>query len=244
MSEETEQSSEVKDEGLAQESLDATAEAQTPPAEKSAAEEPQVPLHTVTALRTRAQEAEVAQARAEGELAALKQAQTQQAPAPKSPLQLRAEEEGVSVSEVQMDGALYEAQKEYDQQVANQAAQATATQKLGVQQLASTQKAKTVHEDWQEVILAGQALLSPGELVDISAAGNDYGELAYEKCQAALARNKPESDAAPETKQSKSEAEAKAKAEAEAKAKENVPSQQEILKDVEADPATIAAAQL
>lgn len=244
MSEETEQSSEVKDEGLAQEALGATAEAETPPAEKPAAEELKVPLHTVTALRTRAQQAEVAQARAEGELAALKQVQSQQVPAPKSPLQLRAEEEEVSIGEVKMDGALYEAQKEHDQQIATQATQAEATRKLGVQQLASTNKAKAAHEDWQKVVLDGQALLSPGELVDIGAAGDDFGELAYAKCATALAQNKSETDAAPEKKLSKSEAEAKAKAEAEAKAKEKVPSQQEILKGVEGDPASIAAAQL
>jgi len=240
MTEEKEQSSEVKDEDLAQEALDATASAEE---ETSLADEPEqqgVPVAKHAALRHRAQTAEIAQARLEGELSALKHQQAEQAPAPKSPLDIEVERQaalGILEEDMTISPRIIKANDLYNLQIANQATEANKKHELGVVQLASAKKAKVAHEDWQEVIGAGDALLTPGELLDIAATGVGFGELYYEECQAAITRNVPKTESetqntAPETKPSKSEAEPK------------VPTQQEILKGLNVDPATEAAAQL
>ena len=250
MTEENEQSSEAKEQDLAQEALDAT-EKETPSAEESAEkEEPTVPLHDHTALRQRAQQAEVAQARAEGKLAAIEQLQAQQQAPAKSPLQLEIERqaaEGISEEDMTVSPKIIKAQELYNQQVASQATETATRNQLAAKQLVSANKAKAGHEDWQSIVLAADGLMTEGELLDLSRAGENFGELAYTTANAAIERNKSgtETDTAPEKKQSESEAEAKAKAEAEAKAKAGkVPTQQEILKDLNVDPITEAAAQL
>ncbi|MCH8121176.1 MAG: hypothetical protein IIC00_15820 [Planctomycetes bacterium] len=224
---ENEQSSEVKEEDLAQEALDATA-ADEP------VTEPKVPLHEHTALRQRAQQAEVAQARAEGELAAIRQ---KAVPAVKSPLDLEVERQaadGIAEADMTVSPALIREQQAYDLKAAEQTAVANRKQELGVVQVASANKAKAAHADWQAVIAAGDGLLSAGEILDIAATGEGFGEMYYEECRAAAEKNVPKSDSstdtAPETNTSESEA--------------VVPTQQEILKDIQADPQTIAAAQL
>ena len=221
----------VEDQDLAQEALDATEEA-------SPAEEPQmVPVAKHAALRQRAQQAEIAAARLEGELAAIKSLQTREAPATLSPVQIRAKEEGVEVNEVQMDYALYQAQQQYDQQLANQRVEVERKQQLGVLQLSSANKARAMHEDWGEVVKTGETLLTKGELVDIAAAGADFGDIAYAKCKAAIDRAKPETKpvtetvvAAPETKKSSESG--------------VVPTRSEILKGLNVDPITEAASLL
>lgn len=225
-------------ENLAQEALDSTE--QTSPAEKSAEET--VPLHKHTALRTRAQAAEVAQARAEGELAGIRQAQ---APAAKSPLDAEIERqaaEGIAEEDMTFTPALYRKQQSHDQQIAKQAATEEAARKLAIKQVASKNKAMADHEDWPEVIAAGEIHLTPGELVDIQNAGADFGEVVYSKCQTAAARHKPKTDTAPEKKPDESEAEKK---EAEKiAADEKVPTQEEILAAVGGEPDAVRASQL
>ncbi len=231
MSEEK-QSSEVKDDSLAEDALKAAAD--------TSADEPEqtVPLHKHVALRTRAQEAEIGQARAEGELSAIKAAQSQDAPAPKSPLDLEIERQaasGIAEEDMSISPRILREQEVHNQQIANQTAQTTAKQQLGIKQLASAKKAQTAHSDFQHVVQTGEAFLTEGELFDIGKAGDDFGELAYAKCAAALAANKPEhkseTDTAPEKKQSESEA-------------EKVPTQSEILKGLNVDPSVEAAAQM
>ncbi|KKN73462.1 hypothetical protein LCGC14_0400370 [marine sediment metagenome] len=246
---ESSESSEEQD--LAQAALDATDSDASAREGTSPAEEPEqqtVPVAKHVALRERAQAAEVAQARAEGELVAIKQAQTQNAPASKSPLQLEIERqaaEGIDKEDMTVSPTIIEQNDIYNQQVANKRAADSVAQQLGAKQLASTNKARAEHKDWSDVVKAADGLLTQGELVDIAAAGDNFGELAYAKSKVALERNKPasETDTAPEKKPSKSEAEAKEKTEAEAK---TVPSQQQILKEVaeQADAQTVAAAQL
>ena len=243
MKDETEQSSEVKEEDLAQEALDAT-EDETSPADES--ELKGVPIAKHAKLRERAQQAEVAQARAEGELAAVLQQQTKLAPPPKSPLDLEIERqaaEGIAEDDMTITPALYRKQHLYDQQIANQKTEDSVRQELLVKQQASANRAKVEIEDWQQIVLTGDGLLTPGEAIDIAACGDDFGQVCYDKCKVAIERNaaksESETDTAPEKKLSESEAEAKVKAEA-----EKVPTQQEILKDLNVDPATEAAAQL
>jgi len=74
--------------------------------------------------------------------------------------------------------------------------------------------------------------LTPGQAIDIAAAGDNFGELAYVKCKAAIERSKPvtKTEAAP--KLSKSEAEKKAEADAKAKV---IPSQDEVLAGIKSD---------
>ena len=238
MTEEKEQSSEVKEEDLAQEALDATAD-ETSTADEPVIKEPTVPLHDHTALRTRAQAAEIAQARAEGELNAIRQQQASQTPAAKSPLDLEIERQaamGVLEEDMTITPALYRRQQLFDQQIANQAAESNRQHELGKVQVVSLRTAKANHEDWMEVVAKGDALLTKGEVLDIVNTGEGFGEFYYAKLQEAIERNAPKSEpkaeTAPEKKPSKSEAE------------EKVPTQQEILNDIQADPQTIAAAQL
>jgi len=245
MDKETEQSSEKTEDELAQEALDATAAEETSEGEETSpaegTEQQGVPVAAHAALRKRAQTAEIGQARAEGALAAIEKQQAHDAPPSKSPLDLEIERqaaEGIAEEDMAISPKIIKAQETYNQQIANQQAKAAAKEQLTAKQLTSATKAKAEHEDWQETVLAADGLLTQGELIDIAGAGVDFGEVAYAKSKAALERTKS-SDTAPETKPSKSEAEAKARAEA-----EKVPTQKEILKDLNADPQTEAAAQL
>jgi len=240
MTEEKEQSSEVKEEDL--EALDAAASAEE---ETSPAEEPEkgVPIAKHVALRHRAQAAEIAQARAEGELNALRQQQATHKPAAKSPLDLEIERQaamGITEEDMTITPALYRRQQLFDQQVANQAAEEARQHALGKIQKKSLMVAAASHEDWQEAVAKGDGLLTPGEVLDIVNTGEGFGEFYYAKLQEAIGRNAPKSEtkaeAAPEKKPSKSEAEKKEEA--------KVPTQQEILDGIQADPLTIAAAQL
>ena len=236
MTEEKEQSSEVKEEDL--EALEAAASAEEE--ETSPAEEPEkgVPIAKHVALRHRAQSAEIAQARAEGELNALRQQQASQKPAAKSPLDLEIERQanmGILEENMTITPALYRKQQLYDQQVANQTAESDRQHALGKIQKKSIMAAQANHEDWQQAVARGDGLLTPGEVLDIVNTGDGFGELYYAKLQEAIERNAPKSESklvtAPEKKPSKLEA-------------EKVPTQQEILKDIQADPQTIAAALL
>jgi hypothetical protein len=238
---ETEQSSEVTEEQeLTQEAIDAAAEKETP-----AEVEPTVPLHVHTALRTRAQEAEVAAARAEGALDALKSHNI--ATATVSPLQAAKAAyiaENGDAEGFTMSVELYEQDTAYKDAQAAKAADVNANQQLEVLQSASLNTAKLVHDDYEDVIIAGRALMTPGEKLDVNSAGDNFGELAYKTCKAAIERNKPVekvTEAAPETESSKLEAEKKAAAE-----KEELATQEELLKNKvrHPDPAVEAAKQL
>jgi len=236
MTEETEMSSEsTKEQGLAQEALDSTAEGTTDVTSPAESEQQGVPLAKHVALRQRAQAAEVAQARAEGELTAMRQLQTQNAPAAKSPLDLEVERQdalGIAEEDMTISPRIIRANDLYNQQVMNQATANRHAETLARTQLTSANSAKTIHDDWSDVVKAADGLLTKGELVDIAAAGADFGEIAYDKSQKALARNKPAgTNTAPQTKPSKLET-------------VKAPTQQEILNDINADPQTIAAAQL
>lgn len=230
MENEPEKSSEVKEQELAEEALDATA---APPAES----EPGVPVAKHAVLRRRAQAAEVAQARAEGELNALRQAATTQVPAVKSPLELEIERQaaaGVAREDMTVSPDIIIEQQTHTQRIANQATQVKATRELQTKQLASTSRAKIAHEDWQQVVGAAFPQMTPGETLDIEREGDNFGEVAYAKAQEVIARNltpETKTETAPETKTSESEA-------------DKVPTQQEVLDGLQADPATIAAAKL
>ncbi len=239
MVEEKEQSSEAKEEDLVVDDAASVVE------EPSPAEEPEVgvPVAKHAALRKRAQAAEIALARSEGELDAVRKQHASQGPDAKSPLDLEIERQtamGILEDDMSVSPRIIRANDLYNQQVANQAAAAAKKHEHGDIQVKSARAAKANHDDWIEVIAVGDGLLTPGELLDINSAGVDFGEIYYAKLQEAIARTAPKSEtetiAAPETKQSKSEAEKKEK--------ERVPTQQEILKDIQADPQTIAAAQL
>ena len=235
MTEEQEQSSEVKEEDL--EALDDAASAEE---KASPAEEPEkgVPIAKHVALRHRAQSAEIAQARAEGELNAIRQQQASLKPAAKSPLDLEIERQanmGILEEDMTITPTLYRRQQLYDQQVANQAAESDRQHALGKVQKKSLMVAAAKHEDWQDAVAKGDGLLTQGEVLDIVNTGEGFGEFYYAKLQGAIERNAPKSESkaetAPEKKLSKSEA-------------EKVPTQQEILNNLVADPLTIAAAQL
>ena len=257
MTEKNEMSSESTEQDLAQETSDATAsteeettEEKTSPADELAQKEPTVPLHEHTALRTRAQDAELQAANLRGQLTAIEQQQSRDAPATKSPLDLEIERqaaEGIDEDDMVISPRIIKAQEAYNQQVANQTATATAKEQLTTKQLASARKAIAVHDDWQSVVKAADRLMTPGELVDLGNAGDNFGELAYAKAKAVLERNKSEAnpksktDTAPEKESSEQEAKKK-EAEEKEKAKKEAPSQDDILKN--ASPATAAAFKL
>lgn len=245
---ETEQSSEVKEEQeLTQEALDdaKAEEEKTSPAEV----EPFSPeaIAAISKQRSEKQDALVAQARAEGKLEALQSQNIKTATV--SPIDVeiaRQKAEGIEEEDMQISPAVIKADKLFEQQQTANAAEAQASQQLGVLQVASLNTAKLVHDDWQETINNGQTLLTSNEAKYLAGTGDGFGELAYELCQKAIARSKPDTktEAAPETELSKSEAEAKGKAAAEVKKKEELASQEDMLKHEVDNPAIAAAMKL
>ena len=234
---EQEQSSEVKEQEAEKSAAEEALEATAGPASEA---EPTVPLHKHTALRDRAQAAEVAQARAEGQLAAINEAAKNQAPAVKSPMQTeidRQTAEGIDESDMTFSPRVFKAELDHRDQVTAQTATAKATDALHATQVASTNAAKGRHEDWQTVVSTAYASMTPGEILDIEREGENFGEVAYAKAQQVLARNATVSktEAAPEKK---------SESEAEEKKEEKVQTQDEILADLTVDPDAIRAAQL
>ncbi len=226
-------SSEVEEkQELTQEALDAANTEEKPPAE----EEPTVPLHVHTALRSRAQTAEVAQARAEGKLEALQGQNIKTATV--SPLDAAKTayiEENGDLEGFSFSVELYESQEAYKAHQATEAVKSDAAFTLANEQAVSVRSIRLVHDDYDAVINEGEALLTKGEHLDVISTGAKFGTFSYAKCKAAIERAKPveKTEAAPKTELSKLEAEAKVKAEAEAKVKadaEKVPSQDEVLK--------------
>ena len=238
MTEESKTNESSENQGLAQEALK-VADEQTP------VDEPTVPLHDHTALRQRAQAAEVEAATLKGRLQGIQDAQAHAAPAVKSPIEVEAARQITAgeinnEEEMAITPALYRKQKLYETQQANAATKATAEKQLRIQQGSSKTKAMAAHEDFNEIILAGQDHLTAGELVDLENAGADFGELCYGKCKAAAERAKPEKPA-PNKDESESEAAEEKKAAEEAA---GIQSQAEILKGLGGDPIADAAALL
>jgi hypothetical protein len=200
MKDETEMSSEeVKDQDLEleeDEALEVSEEdEETSPAGESM---PKgfVPVKKAISLRSRAQRAELEAAQLKGKIEGIELAKTRQEPDPKSPLELEIERQvadGIPEEEVTITAKVYRDQQTYEKQVANKNAQLIAQQERKRKQTASAIAAKAKYDDWHEVIAVGDALLTPGEQLDISNAGADFGETAYQKCKAAIARSKPAS---------------------------------------------------
>ena len=225
---------------LTQEALDAAntegAEGKTSPAGES--EFSSEAIAAISKQRSQKNDAMIEAAELRGKLSVMQESQAKQVPATVSPVDAyiaQQIEEGVDKEDITISASLFQQEKVYDKQLANQQALNDTALSLANEQAVSLKVAKNVHDDWQDVIDAGQVLLTKGEHLDVTSAGKDFGEVAYAKCKAAIERNKPvkETEAAPESELSKSEAEAKVKADAEAKAKadaEKVPSQDEVLK--------------
>lgn len=207
------------------------------PAEGSAF--PDKAIAAISEQRTRAQTAEIALAEMTGRNAVLEQQSKGAAPDKKSPLEIRAEEEGVQVSEVQLDGALYQAQRRYDAQIETAKAAEDTAKAAELVKERSREASRSKNADWTAIVDVGQKLLTPGELLDIGNAGADFGDAAYEKCKAAIERVKPKAETpAHEKKPSEPETETTTKP-------KHVPTQDEILAAVGGeDPVAIAASLL
>ncbi|KKN73175.1 hypothetical protein LCGC14_0403480 [marine sediment metagenome] len=235
MTEETNMSSE-------QEKTQQAKTEQESPASESV-KEPTVPLHEVTKIRTRAQVAEVEAANLRGQLTALQQTTVQTV---KSPLEIAmAAEDVTSPDDLEKPWAVMEANNRWKQEQAEQAAQADATQAISQAQLASRELALVAHDDWQQVVNKAVAHMTKGEMIDLEAEGENFGEAIYTKSKEVLERVNPDKDTAPET--SKSEAAEKAAAEKKAEeeaAEHKTPTQDEILADLKVDPVTEAASKL
>ena len=235
VTEQEKQSSEVKDQeaekSAAEEALEATAD----PASEA---EPTVPLHDHTALRKRAQTAELEAANLRGQLEATNRATQTQALPVKGPLQVEIERqtaEGIDEADMTVSPKIFLAQEAHTRAIAEQTAANQAQETVTVKQRASAGLSRVKHDDFQTVITEGLALMTKGQILDIESEVDNFGENLYAKAQEVIERNaNPESKTktAPEEKQSESEAE------------EKVPSQDEILKDLNVDPATEAASKL
>ena len=193
-----------------------------------------------TALRSRAQAAELEAAELKGKLAGIQEAATKAAPPAVSPLDAeiaRQAAEGITEDEMTISPAIYRKHELFKEQVANQKAETQAkTDKAAIMEQ-SRAKAKTDIPDWVDVVTAGQGNLTPGELLDLENAGVDFGKEAYAKCKSAIERAKAKTETpAPEKKPGEPEKEAEAK-------KPEPPTQQEIL-DAAGDPAIAAAMEL
>lgn len=233
------ESSEEQD--LAQEA-DATDDTASP------ADEPTVPLHKVTKLRSRAQAAELEVANLQGQLQVMNKSQAKASPAAEDPLDVeiaRQSAEGIAEADMNISPVIYRKHEQHVRQVDNAAAAAVTAGQLRVQQNTSKTLAMAAHDDFNEVVIAGQNHLTKGELLDIESAGENFGEICYKKCLAAAERNKPApeknpDEPAPKPKEGESEAEKAARIAAE----KEVQSQDEILKELKTDPATARAMSL
>ena len=191
-----------------------------------------------TALRTRAQKAELALARAQGQIAGMEQAALKQSPAAISPLDAeiaRQTAEGIDEVDMTIPPSVIRADKLWEAQQRNQVVEQDKRKALVGEQDKSATVARGKNADWDAIVLAGQQLLTQGELLDIQNAGADYGDMAYKKCQAAVERNKPV-----ETEKTAPEKKPEQVVEDDVKA----PTQKEILAEVDGDPVAIAATQL
>ena len=189
-------------------------------------QEPTVPLHQHTELRGRAQQAEVANARLQGQIDAMTAQQATEAPAAISPLDAeiaRQKAEGIADEDMSISPAIIKADKLFDQQVENQAAEAAAANDLVIMQGASAVRSRLVHDDYDQVIHDGENLLNKYQKAEVLDAGKDFGQVSYDMCKAAIEASKP----APKS----SEPEPEPKEEPEPK-KEEVPSQESILSNV------------
>lgn len=202
--------------------------------ESSPAKEPTAPLHVVTALRSRAQAAEVEAANLRGQLSTL---QVQAEPT-KSPMEIEIERqaaEGIDEEDMTISPAIYRKDQAFQKRLAEESAVLTADNTLREAQLASTATAKIVHEDWQDVMTKAVPHMTKGEMLDIENAGADFGEVAYAKAQEVLLRVNPK--AAPETSEPEPE-------EKVVETKGKTPTQDEILADLAVDPMVEAALKL
>lgn len=227
-------SDEVKDESadLAGAALESTEdkETDTKPDPKDA---------VIGEYRRKARDAELETARLRGQIEAT---QTQVKPTEKSPIELAAEQQEVSVDDVEISGALYKKQRAWEKkQDAAETEQAAAKDRTALGQRSfqtasvefSTAKVG-VGLDLKTVIEMGEQYLTPGDKLDISRA-KDPMKLAYQRCKRAILdsgteeatllqqridahKSKAKDKGDPDKAKAKAEAEAKAKAEAEAKA--------------------------
>ncbi len=193
-----------------------------------------------TALRSRAQAAELEAAELKGKLAGIQEAATKAAPPAVSPLDAeiaRQAAEGIAEDDMTISPAIYRKHELFKDQVANQKAETQAkTDKAAIMEQ-SRAKARAETPDWMDIVTAGQGNLTPGELLDLENAGVDFGTQAYAKCKAAIERAKPKTETpAPEKQPGEPEEKVVAK-------KQEPPTQQEIL-DAAGDPAIAAAMEL
>ena len=194
------------------------------PAASKPVQEPTVPLHDHTALRSKLQDERVANARLQGQLDAQAAQQAKRAPAAISPLdaeEARQREEGIPDDEMTISPAIIRADKLYDQQLANQAAETAAKQNHEASQRASARTFALVHDDYAEVVRQGMSHLSKYQEAEILDAGADFGEKSYNMCKKAIEASKPAPEPSEQTETEKLAAEAKAKEEANKKAEAN-----------------------
>ncbi len=212
---------------------------QTPPASESVISEEKA-VAKFTALRHRAQAAEVEAAELRGKLEGIQEATTKAAPPAVSPLDAeiaRQAAEGIPEDEMTVSPAIYRKHEIFKEQVANQKTVEQAKADKNAIMDESKAAAKLKNPDWVDIVTAGQGHLTPGELLDLENAGVDFGEQAYAKCKAATERANPKTETpAPETKPGEPEKKVEAK-------KPELPTQQEIL-DAAGDPVIAAAMEL
>jgi len=245
MSEELKETESNEEADSVQETLEATEsdeeDVSTPAESNDKPDEPKVPLHEHTALRARAQQAELAAARLAGELEATRRIQASSAPSTKSPLELEMERQsaqGIDEEDMTISPKVIRDENAYQRQLAAKMVQEQTDAQFRAVQNASINQARIAHEDWQNVIDAGQNFLTKAELAYIEKSEN-AGEASYEMCQRAIARSKPQAV----TESVKPVAPKKPSGPE--KEKEKVPTQEEILAGIDnIDPMVLAVALL
>lgn len=230
---------ETKQEQSSEEAQEALAAAEVSSASESV-QEPTVPLHEHTALRTRAQDAEVSLARAQGQLDALSAQRQTDAPAALSPLEVETarqmeEDPDLNADDVVITAKTYKDQKLYEQQTANQVAESAAASDHATMQGASAVRARIVHDDYDQVIRNGENLLTKYQKMEVLDAGKEFGEVSYAMCRKAIEASKPALKSSEQTDEEKVVAEAAAKLKAEKEAEAAIPSQEAILSNVSLD---------
>ena len=154
-------------------------------------EEEQVPAAVVGGLRRRTRAAELEAAELRGQLTA-----TTTAPAAeKSPLVLAAEEQGVPVDEVIIDGALYQKQEAFKEKQTVAKSEKTATAERAAVGRESQKQAEIEYStekmgeglDFETIVAMGGKYLTEGDKLDIVNGGDKCAQTLYKRCRRGIA---------------------------------------------------------
>ncbi len=190
-----EQAAEATESDLAEKALESSEES----AESAEAQEDKVPLSKYMATKNRAKDAELENARLQGELQGIEKAtaKTEDAAVALSPVQKEmAAQEVNSEDELDLTGAeamkLMRAETAFEKKQEDTKAVQTNTQTVKQAQATSYREAIDANDieglDFKTIVTEGEKLLTRGEGIDLGDMTDGFGDAVYKKCLNAIIR--------------------------------------------------------